>query len=337
MNDKKYGVSRMLPAAAILFAALLLAVLMPLRLWQQINLVEPGTGFWSGSNATIPLLYAGLGVLAIVPMAAALFLRKRAAMDLSRRRRLFEGITAALAAAALVWDAVMAFRFAISLFDGSGGGLDGESSSQAVYYIRSGALACVLESLFGLLGAVFFGQLAALDVLPNKKIYAGRALALAPFAWTVCRVLRRFSRTISYLRVSDLFLSLALLVALMLFLLAFAQNLNSRHSGTKAASLAAAGIPAAVLALLCFVPRFVSYNILGAEAPQDALTEWCDPTMALFILTYIGGRLFTGAPMEKIQLEEEPEEEALAKEAPAEEVPALEEEIEEQPEEQPEE
>ena len=307
MNNK---ISRAPAASAILFAALLLAALLPLRLWQQLHLVEPGSGFWLGGSVTIPLLYAGLGVLAAVPAAAAFAQRKRAALDLTRKRRVIEGAAAILAAAALAWDAVMAFGFALRLFAERGGGFfDGleSQSSPMTYYIRSGAMACVLESIFGVLSAVFFGQLAAADLLPRKKTYVGRALALAPFAWAVCRILRRFSRTIAYLRVSDLFLSLAMLVALMLFLLAFAQCVSGRGNGYKAAVLPAAGIPAAVLALLCFVPRVAAYGLFGNAGdaiPQDALIEWCDPAMAAFILAFVAGRLFTGPPKVKDQADE---------------------------------
>ena len=295
MNNEAQSTQRTLPGVLLLFAALLLALLLPLRIWQQANLVEPGTGFWLGSGLTVILLYAGLALLAAVPAGAAFALRKRTALDLTRKRRLAEGAAAALLAAAMVWDAVAAFRGALALFMGTGDafseGIEAQSSSPAVYYIRSGAMACVLESVFGLVGAVFFGTLAAADCLPKKKIYLSRAMSLAPLVWAICRVLRRFSRTISYLRVSDLFLGLAMLVALMLFLLAFAQLVGNFNHAGKASVLFAAGIPAAVLALLCFVPRIVAYGLGNPAAPQDALIEWCDPAAALFIAAFLAGRL----------------------------------------------
>ena len=303
MNNKNQMRAMYVPL--VLFAALLLALLLPLRLWQQLHLVEPGTGFWLDSDATVTLLYAGLGALVAVPAVVAFALRKRTSLDLTRKRRIVEGIMAALVAAALVWDAFAAFSYALRLFGGFGrgdfiDGIDMQSSSPGIYYIRSGAMACVLESVAGLLGALFFGDLAAADFLPGKKIYLSRAMALAPFAWGVCRVLRRFSRTIAYLRVSDLFLGLMMLVALMLFLLAFAQTVGSVNNTNKAAILFGAGIPAAVLALLCFVPRFVAYSLRGITAPPDAAVEWCDPAMALFILAFCAGRLSLGAaPVKK--------------------------------------
>jgi len=295
MNEKNE--SRRIAMPLLLFAALMLALLLPLRLWQQMRLVEQRTGFWASTDVTVTLLYIGLGVLAAVPAAAALGLRKRATLDLTRRRRIAEGVMAAIAAAAMVWDAIAALRFALRLFSGAGTGdafLDGmdiQRTSPLQYYIRTGAMACVLECLFGLVGALFFCELAAIDFLPGKKIYLSRAAALAPFAWAVCRILRRFSRTIAFLRVSDLFLGLAMLTALMLFLLTFAQLVGGVHGSNKTGVLFAAGIPAAVLALACFVPRFVVYTVQGFDAPQDAPVEWCDPALALFVLVFVAGRV----------------------------------------------
>ena len=291
MNDNNQ--TRRIAAPALLFAALML----PLRLWQQMRLVEQRTGFWAGSDVTILLLYICLGVLAAVPAAAALGLRKRAALDLTRQRRIAEGVAAVLVAAAMLWDAFAALRFAFRLFSGAGtgdaflDGMDMQRSSPAQYYIRSGAMACVLEALAGTVGALFFCRLAAIDFLPGKSVYLRRGAALAPFVWAVCRILRRFSRTISYLRVSDLFLGLMMLVALMLFLLAFAQLVGGVHGTNKAVVLFAAGLPAAVLALVCFIPRFVVYTVQGFAAPQDAPVEWCDPAFALFILAFVAGRV----------------------------------------------
>ncbi|MCL2495256.1 MAG: hypothetical protein FWE98_06325 [Oscillospiraceae bacterium] len=307
MNNN--GISRRPALVGLLFAAGMLLLLLPLRLWQQLRLVEDLTGFWMEKDFTVVLLYIGLGLLAALPCAAALALRGSAVLDLTRRCRTPEGVTAGLAALALAWDAVMAFGYAARLFSGQGGAvfsvLEEQSPSLMAYYIRSGAMACLLEGVFGFLSAVFFLRLAAIDVRPQKNAYLGRALALAPFAWCVCRILRRFSRTIAYLKVSDLFLSLAMLAALMIFLLAFAQNVAGRTSGYKPAALLAAGIPAAVLALLCFVPRVVAYGLFGSMSsstiPQDALIEWCDPAMAAFVLAFVGGRVKNGQSIQAKQ------------------------------------
>lgn len=320
MNKKKDSVSRTLPAVLILFAALMLAALLPLRLWQQMNVVEADTGFWTGGGATIPLLYVLLGVLFAVPIAASFVMKRRTALDLTRKRRIVEGIFAILVAAAMIWDAFAAFRFAMKLFlDFSHNvlveGLETQASSPVQYYIRSGAMACLFEGIFGVLGALFFIDIAAVDVFPkNKKIHISQAMALAPLIWAACRILRRFSRTISYLRVSDLFLGLLMLAALLLFLLYFAQLLGSVNGRDKESRLFAAGIPAAVLSLVCFVPRFITYTIMGYGAPEDALVEWCDLALGVFILVFLAGRIFQ-VPLRPKRRPEDDEDESAAEAA----------------------
>jgi len=323
--------SRSLPLSLSLFAALTLAALLPLRLWQQLYLVE-GTGFWvDARNPTVYALYAGLALLFAVPGALAFARRGQAQPDLGRRRRLFEGIFALLVAAALLIDAYEACRFALQVFRNYSVHMlepDYETLVGFQYFTRTGTLAALAESVFGTMGAVFFANLFLVDSFPSKKVYLNRLTALAPLIWAVCRLLRRFSRTISYLRVSDLFLDLLMLTALVVFFLAFAQIVSGINHEGKAPRLLAAGIPAAALSFLTFVPRAVVYFFMARPArPQDALIELCSPALALFIMTFLLGRVVpasAAAPAVR-QSASPPEEAAPAEEAQTEEAPEQEE------------
>ena len=287
--------SRGLTVFLFLFAALVLAVALPLRIWQQLNLVESGNGFWKAGSATIPVLYAALGLLAAAPFVTGLMFRKQVVLDLGRRARVAEGAVALIVAFTLVVNALGALQFAFQLFTGQvvAEGLDHQpGASPLQYFIRSGAVAALFEALFGAAATVFFCNLALIDFLPRKKIFLNRLLALAPLLWVIARILRRFSRTIAYLRVSDLFLTLMALTMLMVFFLAFAQLLGGVNNARKEWVLAAAGIPAFALLLLCFVPRVVAYRLVGgAEPSQDAAMELCDAAVAAFICVFLAGRL----------------------------------------------
>jgi hypothetical protein len=127
-----------------------------------------------------------------------------------------------------------------------------------------------------------------------------------PVLWMVCRVLRRFSRTIAYLRVSDLFITIAALALLMTFLLAFAQILGGINGAGREWRLAAVGIPAAALLLLGFLPRVVAYHFVDGLVPsQDAVRELADPAMALFIIVFVYGRLRQGPKAAAVRAGEE--------------------------------
>jgi len=282
---------------SLLFAALAMAATLPLRIWQQIYLVESETGFWAvdGGRGTIVLLYIAMAAMIALPFVTGLMLRSQFALDLVRAPRTAEGVAAVLAAAAITVGAAVSLHFALTIFSGQAfveGLLPQQNESMMQYYIRSGAMAALFEAVFGALSALFFVSLAIINLRPQKQSYINRFLALMPVLWVIARVLRRFSRTIAYLRVSDLFITIIALVLLMIFLLAFAQLLSGVNSAGKEWRLLAAGIPAAALLLLAFVPRLVAYQFIGGLVPsQDAVIEWADPAMALFICVFLYGRL----------------------------------------------
>ena len=288
--------SRGIVGISLLFTALVMALALPLRIWQQIYLVESETGFWAvgGSRVSIALLYVAMGLLIAVPCFASLTQRRRLSIDLERRPRTGEGLAAFVAAAAITIGAASALYFSLSVFSGRAVvyGVAPDPNAMMQFYIRSGAIAALLEAFFAALSALFFVNLALADLRPEKEIYLNRLLALMPVLWMVARVLRRFSRTIAYLRVSDLFITIAALVLLLIFLLAFAQILSGINSAGREWRLAAAGIPAAALLLLGFLPRVVAYRFVDGLVPsQDAVRELADPAMALFIVVFIYGRI----------------------------------------------
>jgi hypothetical protein len=305
--EKCKGFSILFP----IFALGATAGLLPLRIWQELERIDPATGFWAqwseaaqgwtnlhfSESRSIPLLYAGLVALLLFPLLAGIALRKRTVLDLGRRPRRAESIFALLVAATLIVDAAAALRFtadvAVGLREGQYlSGMEYASGGALQYYIRTGTFAAAVESLAALGGAALFAQIAFLDWFPQRKKDPSRLLLLMPLLWVICRILRRFARTISYIRVPDLLLDLLLLICLMLFLLPFAQIFSGINGEGKTSRLLGAGLPAAILALLCFVPR-VALRLSGVSPlPQDARVEWCDPALALFIAAFLGGRLF---------------------------------------------
>jgi len=300
----------------LLFGALMAAFLLPLRIWQQIYLVEPDSGFWVASNHnTVTMLYVAMGALIVIPTIAAIFTRKKMVLDIDRRPRVVEGFFALMVGAAILASVAVALHFAFSIFSGQMivEGVRPIEGQMMQYYIRSGVMAALLEALFGVGAALFFGNLGIINLFPDKKLYLNRLLLLMPALWVVARLLRRFSRTIAYLRVSDLFITLAALVLLMIFFLAFAQTLGGINNKNRVWRLVATGVPAAILLLLTFVPRMVAYDIIGGVAvPPDALREITDPTIALFLCVFLFSRLRCKTSEETVleQTENQPEEQA---------------------------
>jgi len=276
---------RRLTFGLLFVTALILAASLPIRVFQQLYLIEE-TGFWHRKETTQFLLYALLVLAVLVPAVLWFFHRRTAALDLTRRRRIPEGVCAMFAAFAMMTDAVIA----VQLLQTALANMGGSEQSQAM--MRSSVAATAGEAVFAVLSALFFIFLAMVDFAPRKKIYLNRLLSLAPLLWAACSMLRRFSRTINYLRVSDLFLSLIALAALTMFFLYFAQAVSGISDEGRPARLFAVGIPAAVFSLLCFVPRAVAYAA-GTTLSQDAVLDVWGLALPVFIFAWIGTRLIT--------------------------------------------
>jgi len=292
--------SKGLTFGLLFFAALVLAVGLPLRIFQQFTLVEP-SGFWRRGEATQFVLYALAAALVMVPAVCAIFMKRKAALDLTRRRRAAEGVAALFAACAMLADAAAAGVLANDLLNGLAMNA-GRGGSQMIF--RSGAAAVAMESAFAVCAALLFAGLAIVNLFPKKKIYLNRLLLLTPVFWAASGMLRRFARTINYLRVSDLFLSVLTLAALTLFFLYFAQLFSDINSERRAARLCAAGIPAAVLCLMCFVPRAAAY-LGGVALSQDATLDLWALALPAFILIVIAGRLRVEHPGDGAEMAEE--------------------------------
>lgn len=302
----------------VLFAlsAIVLAAAMPLRIWQQLRLIEQDSGFWAQrSHVTITLLYVAMGLLVFLPLLLGLSQRRKTSVDLTRRRHLAEGLTAFVAAFTLAYSALTALVGALELLH-PGAIAAATSSSVTVfqYLTRSGGLATLAQACFGGLSALFFMQLSLIDLLPKKKIHVSRLLSLAPLFWSVARILRYFSRTISYRQISDLFLSIAAMFMLILFFMAMAQVLSGVNASRREWLLPAAGFPAFALLLLCFVPRLVAFFRLDSLSP-DAEIAWCDLVLALFVSMFIVGRVKRKSPEELAEEDREDDEDvAIAEE-----------------------
>ena len=109
----------------------------------------------------------------------------------------------------------------------------------------------------GAVAAVYFfvyGLTVGIGSSDGSKL---KILALAPVIWCIFKLLYRFKRTISFVNVSDLLLELFEIVFMMLFFLALAQTVAKIDAPAVFWKLYAYGIPAAMFALICFLPRFI--------------------------------------------------------------------------------
>ncbi len=265
-----------------------IVLILPLRVYQYLNIIESGTGFYEKTDFSVVLMYVLLAVFCGAMFIFSLSRKNTALYIKSAVKKPVLGILSFFAAATLIMDAITQFGNFSNLYYGSGqisGYIVNEASGSLM---KSGALPLFFEALFAVLAALFF-IISGINFFKAKSDGSEyKLLALTPLAWSICRILHRFMRTISFIKVSDLFFELFMLVFLMLFFVTFAQLVSRiNHTGTDW-KLFAYGLPAALFCLLCFVPRFAMQitgrgDILADQSPP----EYCDFAVALFIIAFL--------------------------------------------------
>ncbi len=278
--------------AALLLGVFSLSVLLvlPLRVYQYLKIIEPGTGFYKQAHWSIPLLYGLLVFFGGAMILISFGNKHKIAFSTTVRKSPGLGIVALATAATFLVDAAVMYRNFTSLYYGTTQNGPGELflDSATSGIMKSGALPMLFESVFAVFSAIFFIVLGAAYISGKSNGSEFKLLAIAPLAWSISRILHRFMRTISFVNVSALFFELLMIVFLMVFFMAFAQLISRvNHKGADW-KLTGFGLPAALLCLLCFVPRAAILvmgkgNLLTDLSPP----EYCDLAVAVFILAFI--------------------------------------------------
>ncbi|MBQ3149765.1 MAG: hypothetical protein IJB86_00810 [Clostridia bacterium] len=267
----------------ILFVFFIAAVIisLPLRVFQLMQNVEANTGFWINRDSiTVYILYAVLGIGIVLPILLSLIYKRGLGKTVEvGEKKLLGGIFSFILSATLIVNAITRYGdFSDAFFSIS------NSANMFSELSKSGGIAMVLEAFFAVVSAIFF-IMYGIAQINGKSASEYKLLAIMPLFWSVFRILHRFMREISFLNVSELFLELLMIAFLLMFFMAFAQVTAKVNGKGVEWKLFAYGLPAALLCLLCFVPRVI-VTILGKGEFIYALSsiEFCDLGVALFII-----------------------------------------------------
>ena len=142
-----------------------------------------------------------------------------------------------------------------------------------------------------------------------------RILSLTPVFWSIIRMVGRFMRTISYVRVSELLFEMVMLVFMIMFFMAFAQCNSKVNEKDCIWKVAAYGLPAALLALVCSVPRIILSLIGSADLIySQSSVEFADLGIALFIIAVVLTKVISKTESDETEEEEASEESEEAEE-----------------------
>lgn len=278
--------------ALVFVAAAVIAL--PIRTLQYFTVLESETGFYSQPDWSVYLLNILLAAAAAAILLFGIIKRKKLDYSLEVTKRPGFGILSLTSAIGILSNAVSCI---ITIMNTPAAVASGAESTGAANTILAA------QAIFALLSAIYFVALGLSAVSGKSNGSEYRLISLAPVLWSICRIVFRFTRTISYIQVSDLMFEMLMIVFLIMFFMAFAQvnsNVNGKNCEWK---IAAYGLIAALLALICFVPRFIvtltgNAHLLHEQSP----IEYCDISNALFIICTVFTRVTDRIP-EKVSEE----------------------------------
>lgn len=276
--------------AAIVFAIAALIAL-PLRTVQYFTIIENnGTGFYTENNWNVYALGIILALAVITLIILGFTGKKTLGYDLEVKSRPVFGLFSFAAAAGIFSDGIVNIL---------GVNLDNIFDSEGKIANPDSLFMCG-EAFLSVFAAIFFLALGISALTGKTNGSEHKLISLVPVIWCLIRMVFRFSRTISYLRVSELTFELLMLVFTAMFFMAFAQVNSQISSKNNEWKLIGYGLPAALMSLICFVPRV----IVWVSGQRELLYEYasipniCELTNALFIITVVFTRLSHGTKKE---------------------------------------
>lgn len=260
--------------AFVIFALGVISAI-PIRCYQMFNMLDSETGFYLKTNVTIPLLnciLAGVFVLAVVISYLG---KKNTIRPIGRNIPL--AVVSYLFAFSLIADGIN------KLFEASLNGIQ----------VQDGFV--LAQGIFALLSSIFFIIVGISFTAGTDSFVRRGILAVMPVFWAISRILQRFSVAIDFKNVSELLYELAMLCLVMLFFMSFARVYVSTEGANMSWRIFAFGIPAALFAFLCSLPRFlVKFMGMPERLVKNSPPEIADLGMAIFIvavlIAFVSGR-----------------------------------------------
>lgn len=245
-----------------LFVSLLaLLVAVSLRVYQYFKVLEPETGFYSSNDISVYVMYILLGAAMLLSVLIPLINKKKLITVTSVKKSPVFLVFSLILAVTIIIDSAGQLMGYFDLYDAA----SAAGGTVTEYVKNQGGTFLLLQAVSGAVAAVYFFVSGLSVSLGNSDGSRLKILGLTPVLWYIFKLLYRFKRTISFTNVSDLMLELFAIVFLMMFFFALAQTVAKIDAQTVFWKIFAYGVPAAMFALMCFLPRFIVMIIGKSE------------------------------------------------------------------------
>ena len=244
-----------------------------LRSVQILNFIDRETGFYTGGTILTVALYGLLAAVSLAFVVKAYLSAESEKIRIQGIRNVPLGVSAVFFALSLVFDFVSGFT---SMGSGS------EMSADFKNLMLTGTMPRFLQSLFALASAIYFVILAKDYFKGTMKASKHRILATMPVGWAGFRMVCRFVRQISFIKVSDLFLELIMLAFMLIFFMALAQVVSGVYSDGFSWRIPSFGAAAALIAATISLPRLV-FTFVGFEKYVNTMHTFQLADLAFFV------------------------------------------------------
>ncbi len=253
-----------------IISAVLFVLLLCVRIYHTFLLVDGETGFFTADNITVPLMFI-LSAGAAVAVCILCYISKDfPAGDVKKRSPLY--VVAGLFFSVTLWyDGLKAVK---QMIDAEGGF---EAMKEAV-----GGNTGIVSAVFAILGAVSLMLSVFMYVKTGSLTGKLRIPMLFPVVWAFSETLGFFSVTVSYIKISQLFLAIYSAAFLMLFLFENARVVTGIGRKSALWFYYASGIIAAGFCIATGVPA-----LLATIFAPDKIISYCP-----FELYTLGGGLY---------------------------------------------
>ena len=189
-------------------SAALFLVLVAVRFYQSFFLTDAKTGFFTNNNLTVPFMFI-LAVGTVITVCVLCYISNNLPMgDVKSRPTVFYLISGVFFAFTLLYDGIKGIRL---MMEASAGGF-------AFMKEAAGGNLGLISIVFSVLGAVAILLSLLVHIRTGSLTGKLRIPMLFPVIWAFAKTLEFFAITVSYIKVSQLFLTIFAAAFLMIFL-----------------------------------------------------------------------------------------------------------------------
>lgn len=236
-----------------IISAVIFGLLFILRLYHTFALIDGNTGFFTGHNFTVPVMYALFGI-SVIAVLVLCYICKDLPMGEVKKKTSFLYVAASfLFAFTLLYDGFMNVRTVIDY------GAGFSAAKEAL-----GGNIGLISTVFSVLGAVAI-ILSVIVYIKNGTLTGKLSIPmLFPVIWAFLETLGFFSITVSYVKVSQLLFTIFYCAFLMVFLFENARVVTGIGRKDALWFFYATGIITAGFTLVSGVPMFIA-SIIAPE------------------------------------------------------------------------